>query len=391
MRKFALLSYHFWYNYGTCLQAYALWRVFKDLGVDAEYLNFGWRYPIPSHVYLENWWRYTMPRIGLLSNVKFFLLRYGRALKHGNLNNVVRSDWVRRSNSRRFDRFKLKYIRESEPVDIEHDVKLLSRYEKFVVGSDQTWNPDCAELKYFEKFLLSFVQDPEKKACYAPSVGRTVVDDATRSVFKRFLSSFAYLSCRERSGCRILKEVLGREVEHVLDPTLLLLPDEWRKIGAKINCNTPFVLCYILGRKKSIVKYALQLAERSCAELKLITVDAELISEYGKYLVAGIGPSEFIALVDNALAVVTDSFHGTAFAINFNKDFYSFLKRGRSVSASDNGRIGELLKVFDLEDRMCDDISDIKHKSIDFNYVNLLLEKERTLSVEYLKRLIGDV
>ena len=158
MQKIGLVSYQFWYNYGTCLQAYALWKKIQMLGFESEYIDFGWHYPIHEGK--------ASLKSKIKCKIKHFLGLDKLEIKVFN-NNVA--------NNRLFDEFRKDYIRESCPTDIHCLKSIGSKYSKFIVGSDQTWNPDCVEEQFFKIFLLSFVDEPSKKCAYAPSIGRNNV------------------------------------------------------------------------------------------------------------------------------------------------------------------------------------------------------------------------
>ena len=121
MQKIGLVSYQFWYNYGTCLQAYALWKKIQMMGFDSEYINFGWHYPISES------------KVTLLSKIKY-------KVKHIlNLDKIETKVFnINAANNRLFDEFRNDYIKESSPIDIHNLESIESSYSKFIVGSDQT-------------------------------------------------------------------------------------------------------------------------------------------------------------------------------------------------------------------------------------------------------------
>jgi len=170
MQKIGLVSYQFWYNYGTCLQAYALWQKIQMMGFDSEYINFGWHYPIYES------------KVTLLSKIKY-------KVKHIlNLDKFETKIFnINAANNRLFDEFRNYYIKESSPIDFHNLESIESRYSKFIVGSDQTWNPDCVEEQFFKIFLLSFVHEPAKKNAYAPSIGRNNVSTHCLDLYKQYL------------------------------------------------------------------------------------------------------------------------------------------------------------------------------------------------------------
>ena len=113
MEKVALVSYHFWYNYGTCYQSYALWKVLDKMGVQAEYLNFGWEYPISDDVYLLHFWKKNV-RINPLRLFYVNLRKYIHLLKRKQrILPQIRLDYTLLTNNRKFDKFRKQFIKET--------------------------------------------------------------------------------------------------------------------------------------------------------------------------------------------------------------------------------------------------------------------------------------
>lgn len=362
MQKIGLLSYQFWYNYGTCLQAYALWKTIQKLGFDSEYIDFGWQYP----QYPEN---------------KSILTLLKKILKKLLLKNDTESKIL-------FDRFRKEYIKESEPVDIKKLSDIEADYRTFIVGSDQTWNPDCVEELYFKVFLLSFVKDNRKKCAYAPSIGRNFIDEHCKELYKKYLSDFHFISCRETSGCKILSEVLEKNISQVLDPTLLLTSADWNSVAHSPTADKDYILCYILGEKKSICDFAKKIALSQGKQLYILAGNFKICRQYKKYVLSGVGPSEFVGLIKHCSCLITDSFHGTIFSINFNKDFYAFYKRVGGASESDNSRMLDTLRQFGLEKRLRQDNDQELGTRIDYSCVNLTVDDYRKSSVKFLKKIL---
>ncbi len=97
-----------------------------------------------------------------------------------------------------------------------------------MVGSDQMWNPYIKKYVLMH-FILVLCQKKVKKVSYAPSIGGNVISEKYQMQMKKYLQKFDFLSCRDKKGCEILSKLLKREVTHVVDPTLLLDENEWKK------------------------------------------------------------------------------------------------------------------------------------------------------------------
>ena len=370
MGKIALISYQFAYNYGTCLQAYALWKAINNAGYTSEYINFDWKFPTQEISLLEKYLQTAKEYLG--------------GIKHQRFRATIEFKSLQSSNKQQFDKFRELHIHESNRIQSNQLSNIENLYSKFIVGSDQTWNPDCVSEKYFRIFLLSFLKNSQKKYAYAPSIGKSILNEHTFALFKQYLSDFSKISCREINGCNTLSKVLNREIYKVLDPTLLLDKTEWKKIETPRTQTKKYVLCYILGEKKNICEYAKSLANRKGFDLIILPTNVNIYQAYKPYIHKDIGPSEFLSLIHYCEYVITDSFHGSIFAINYNKNFYSFLKRNGDETQADNSRITDILKIFGLENRLKNDNDTTEEADIDFQSVNHILQQEREKSNNFL-------
>lgn len=389
MQKIALLSYHFWYNYGTCFQSYALWKALQNMGVESEYLDFGWRYPMEKHTYWTSNMNYLKP-VGGFPEKHYRVRLYLSAIIHRRLRQQIRYDRITGSNHRKFDSFHKQYIKQSEPYNDQNLQDANLKYSLFMVGSDQTWNPDCCNEKYFKHFLLDFVLDDNKKSSYAPSVGKTNVSNEIKGLFRQYLSSFDHLSCREHSGCQIISEATGRKVVQVVDPTLLITHEEWLDLAVIPKTKKDYVLCYVLGGRIDIIEDSLEYAVSNELDVKIVTITSSIIENYNKLVVHDTGPEEFLGLIEKSVCVFTDSFHGTAFSLNFGKPFFSYMKREGGYNESDNSRIHDFLSIFGLEDRLVLNKGQVA-KSIDFIKVEQTINALREDGYAYLREAAGRI
>lgn len=257
--------------------------------------------------------------------------------------------------------------------------KTSDKYDFFIAGSDQIWNPTFNIVG--DREFLTFCEK-KKRIAYAASIGLENIPKECTELYKNRLNDFFAISMREDAGARIVKELTGIDVPVVLDPTMLLTEKEWRKVEKSTieKPNNPYIFKYMLGTKND--KYDTwisNLAEEkgwSIYELKDISEDEKSL----------IGPGEFIYLLRNSEFVCTDSFHGTVFSILFHKKFRAFqrpFQKGYGIMSS---RLDTLLKKFDLEDFRILDVSELDNeiKDIDYTEIENKLEKYREESLEYL-------
>ncbi len=151
------------------------------------------------------------------------------------------------------------------------------------------------------------------------------------------------ISVREADGVRLARELSGREAAVHLDPTLLLGSDEWRAIARRPTWldDKPYLLTYFLSRRPDAAAEVAR--ENDLALINLLRAD-----NFDHYTTA---PEEWLYLFDHASLVYTDSFHGTAFSIQFRTPFVVCDRAGEKKGKAMSSRIDTLLKTAGLNER----------------------------------------
>lgn len=371
MKKIGLVSYHREANFGTMFQAYALAEVIKQSGKACEYIDYYESLKKPVF--------YSFIR--KLAGQLYHLLRLPSRGDFGFFDSLEFRDILNAFNS-----FHSKYIPVSKERYFYNSLNgIEDEYDLFIVGSDQTWSKAMNMNPYSINFL-PFIEDHNKKRSYAPSIGTIHINKEFERRLKRELSSFSYISCRERPNCVSLSSLLGKDVYYVLDPTLLLTKSEWLKVAHPFNLTEKFILAYILGSKKCVADFAEKLGKANGLPVYYLITSPEYLDRQNS--LSAVGPSEFISIISQAEYVVTDSFHGTIFSINFNRQFYSFAKRESSESSIDNDRISCFLKEVHLENRFKKDDDVHFEADIEFGEVNKIVSQLRKESYNYLSLVI---
>ena len=370
--RIGLLSPYYSHNYGTVLQAFALEYYLETKGHKCEYIQYClFKNPLEKVLFI------IMHPLFLL---RFFKYRKqnSKSLKYDYLNFDVYSQVLEKNKE-----FCEKHISLSPQVcSYFNSRRLNSDYDLFVVGSDQTWSPEI--IYNYSVFFLPFVELSSKKASYACSFGTSHIDDNYKKFLKRSLMSFKYLSCRDKKNTDMLTSLLQKSVTNVIDPTLLLNKDVWSEFMKPVNMPSKYILCYILGEKQCITDYAQKIAlEKGLPVYHILTRPCH---EKHQNVLKGIGCQEFLYLIANCELLVTDSFHGTIFSINFQKNFVSFDKYvGLSY---DNGRLVDVLSEFNLLDHYHIDSDFSYHSEIDYTPVNDILQAKRQESMQYLQNML---
>ena len=368
-------------NYGAELQCCALYRKLQQLGYDAEVINYLFGIH-PEHVFDGE--KRTVP-IPLKQLIKVKLLP------------VVQNMFCmfhqknKRLRNKRFDEFHAKYNHLTSTVypSVKSLYEAKFNYDVLCIGSDQVWN--YMKGYSLEPFFACFDKNNTKKITYASSIGLSSLSVEAEQVFKKELASFAYISVREQQASEILEKLLNRKIDVVLDPTLILNKQEWIEVAKYDMCpKEKYLLVYIVTIKPC--DYVLTLARHIAKQrnLKIVRICRDAYPEHSGSDVEEIltaGPSDFVGLFSKAEFVVTNSFHGTVFSINFSKPFYSVIKSHHST----NSRLTSILKKLGLEDRIVPVGSQLPMISdIDFSDPSAKLEAERKLSIEYINKALSN-
>ncbi|MBU3853741.1 MAG: polysaccharide pyruvyl transferase family protein, partial [Candidatus Paraprevotella stercoravium] len=252
-----------------------------------------------------------------------------------------------------------------------------------MTGSDQVWGPTLNG-QYDEAYFLSFVTGKPRTA-YAASFGRTDFTPQILAEYKKLLSTYSGIAVRENSAVDLLTQMGIPCAGQVLDPTLLLTGEEWSK-RIKRNIEGKYVLVYQLHNNPVLTDYALRFARHTGLPLYRISPTFHQIRRGGKFVYLP-DLDEFLSYIKNCTYFLTDSFHGTAFALNFNKQFIEILPNNKTGSRNQS-----ILQLTGLTDRILTDFSDFSmaDKVIEYTLVNNILAKERQKSIAILKSLLSN-
>lgn len=254
------------------------------------------------------------------------------------------------------------------------------KYDFFVVGSDQVWNPIFPE--FSELFFLTFAPK-NKRIAYAPSFGLEELPEGFQEKFSVWLKGMNHLSVREESGAKIIKKLSGKNVPVLLDPTMLLTKEDWLEISHPVKDipREPFILTYFLGN----LDYKLDKEIKNFAKkqhMKIVRIN-DMTSKY-----YAIGPSEFLTLIKKASLILTDSFHGTVFSMLFEKPFLTYKRISKNNMQS---RIDTLFSIFNIQSRMGMSLGNTNLWNVDYSEVNRLLQIERNKANKYLKSCFTEI
>ena len=372
MPEVGIMTWFQHHNYGTALQVVAMSEIIKEIGCSPTVIQYYYSKVEP---------------FDRKQKIQFFIYKIIERVQF-----IGKQIYYSEGRERKFEEFLLSHLSFSDECRTQSELEALNdKFDCFVCGSDQIWGTAYFKPHYF----LDFVSDNRKKIAYAPSVGTPKIDDKKiKNEVTRLCSSFAYLSTREESGSQIIHDLTGRDVKTVLDPTLLLNSNDWLQFIAP-ECKlpeSPYLIAYMLGCNEAYWKKIYNISEKLNLDVKIIPVFQNDIERKG-CITYPIGPAEFLALIQNASYVCTDSFHGMAFSVNFNKQFTIFERFKQYDIFNQNSRIYNLADKLNLSDRICKKEADIKtiDSTIDYEQVNEARKALVNDSVDYLKTALDSV
>jgi len=243
----------------------------------------------------------------------------------------------------------------------------------FLAGSDQVWN-SISKLSWF---AFKWVDGQYNKYSYAASIGKSLLSDKELEEYKSALSLFKSISFREQHAVNIFRPFFADKIRQDLDPTLLRDKTFWRKIESPRLIDEPYVFVYRIRPIDEVFDLARKVAkEKNC---KIVYTGSYAYSAKDVKTIYDAGVEDFLSLIDHAEAVVTNSFHGTAFSVIYEKPFLS------AKVATTGSRAESLLSLLGLKSQYITSECEEYSLHIDYAKVNTILSEERKKSLDYLK------
>lgn len=337
-----ILTFHFSDNYGAALQAYALRRWLTEQGHHASFIDYR-----PAHI--EHGGRLSLPTspARLKANLKVVYLA---------VSSFIHEHFGNRSQKEKFVRFRERFLDVaggSASTDNGASLAAAQSFDLIVAGSDQIWSPS-QHFGFDPNYFLAFAQAfPARKISYAASFGRDRVSSSEAAQLPRLLHHFDAISVREASGVTLVERATGHKPANVPDPTLLHCNYAELTDGAPSGHHEPYIFCYGLRSPDNIRQTADLVSEQlGCPVLSPHNPHRRWV-EIGNTVYPD--PGEWVSLVKNAHFVVTNSFHGTVFALLFRKPFIVAGLTGERATA--NARAINLLRAVGLDNRFAPSFS----------------------------------
>ena len=362
--KIGILTFHRADNLGALLQVYALQKKIEDLGYEAVIIDYRCKTIEDAYVYS------VVPKIRK-NIIKWF---WSLLVVNPKLNEKCDNCAMFRNN----------YLKITEPVYTEVDRKKIQEsFDVVITGSDQIWNENLTGGKD-DWYCFKKVEELHTRVIsYGASVGNISHFQNVFELYESNLRNYYRISVREKEVGIFLSKELNKDVQKVIDPTMLIEQSTWDELvdKSKYVIKEKYILYYDVEMNSVAMAVAKKIA--SAKKVKLVHFNESIEMNFrGKYVQQS-GPCEFLALIKNAEYIVTSSFHATVFAILFKKKFVTIPHQ------TTGSRVRCLLEDINLVSRMVCSLNDFSLDTIDksINYFDVekkidLLRKE---SVTWLK------
>lgn len=357
MTKAGIVTFHNSSNYGAVLQTFSLQKAIEGLGIETHIINY-------SNPFISK---------GLRP------IRYGRSLLYifFAIFDIIHFT----TNKAKIKKFKEFFFEKYNLTQLQNYKDLKSAklaYEIGISGGDQIWNP-LLNKGLDEIYFLNFGTF-QRKLSYSSSFGAYQFgDEKINSNIKRLLTDYNKISVRENS--EKLEKIIGRKIYEVCDPTLLLDKNKWRDCFQLVQGEESYLLVYALSDFERVLNIGRRIAKAK--HFTIVCIGKQLKNHLDVKYVLDVGPEDFVNLFYNASYIVTNSFHGTAFSVNFQKQFVSVRhKKSPERAEAFLHRVGLSKRLIDL-DSFTDAIPDITKE--EYSYSCVKMEQYRKESLSYLK------
>lgn len=294
--KIGILTFHRAHNYGAVLQAYALVTYLKNIGHDAEIVD----YRPESIEFAHGMIPYArIKKMSPLGKIKFLVKIFPFLL-------------FRKKRANIFYRF-IEELPTSSKIYTWRD-KHIEGYDYLICGSDQIWNPKITN--GLDPFYTAEIQTDAKYISYAVS-SEIKPNQQGLEAYKGVLQRFSKISVRESLFKEQLQTLTNKKIIQVLDPVFLLSVEDWLRFSKKPFKEENYILVYQVKRDRNVLRYAQQLSISNDCKIMEITAEADFFPRKKRYSM--LSPQQFVGAFANAKFVVTTSFHGTAFSVLFHK------------------------------------------------------------------------
>lgn len=368
--KIGILTFHRALNYGAVLQCYALSTFLNEMGHDVEVIDYRPQY-IEKYRKLFYWKDFK--KLSLISKIVYIIKLPINCINKYKASNI-------------FDEFLMKHFRFSLVVKSKNDIP--SYYDAILFGSDQIWNPRICE--GFDPIFFGQINiKGTLLITYAASLdGQKDFTEDQWDYIIEHLTNFDAISVREKAFQEDLLLRQKRDVEFVLDPTLLVPPSVINKISSTYASKLfkqKYILLYVINKRDEELskEVAFSLALKKGLKIVNPKVFPGINRNHSNIkVVKACSPEDWCSLINNSECVVTNSFHATAISIQLRKEVLV-------VRKDNSARLEDLLKSTGLYNRYLSKIEDLERiNTIDFVDVHSRISDMRLKAKVFLNNYI---
>lgn len=356
--KAGIVTFQSAYNYGAVLQAFALQEYLNRNFAETKILDYHNKKMDASYQNPQLTDFFRNPKNAVFKTFQSVLYR-GKKIK--------------------IDQFRKQHLLLTQRYDKDNVTEAKDEADVFITGSDQVWN--YLIVNKDSAYYLDFAT--EKTTCsYAASFGISEIPKEYRTFYKQNLRKIDFISVREKNGVGLVESLIGQRAEVMPDPTLLINQKTWEMLSIAPAQKEKYILVYKITKADRLLKFAKTLSKKT--GLSIVYIPNDLKSGSIGHLKTNVGPEEWLGYIKHAEYIVTNSFHGTVFAVLFNKKFFSEVSDKVNPSTS---RLQSLLVMFGLEHRTIDQYTDIVlDEELDAEKIKDVLATQRSYAHEYFRK-----
>lgn len=315
-------------NYGSTLQAWALQQTLRELGCDAEHIDY---HPSQKEKIRNLLQSGNSPRL-MLEGVRKRM--------------VKASESGARNKSASFAGFYRQHMRLSTLCADQAALKQAAKgYDAVLCGSDQIWSPVWLNPAYFLDFA-----DGKPKAAYAASLGVARMPSGRKAkAMAKLTRDFTAISVREEEGAALLEQITGQRFPVMPDPVCLQPREAWQALAQRPEGRSPYLLCYFIADQPEYWRRVAQIRERTGLDTVVIPVAAGAYRQpYER--AEGLSPQQWLGWLEGAAHICTDSFHGAAFAAILGRPMTILRRYREDDPESKNSRVDQLMRSLGITD-----------------------------------------
>lgn len=362
--KVGILTFPNSVSYGACLQMIALQNTVRRMGHEVEILNY-------YNPYMKAEKHTDKGR----NPFKRAVQRRVRLLLHRRLYR----------NFHRFEQQHVTYYPIRALTDKMRLPEIAQRYDAVICGSDQVWSPYITDTDI--SYFLDFCGDTTKRVAYAPSFGVVKFPDGFEEQIAPELQKFHALSAREWPGKELVERLTGRDTALVVDPTWLVDAADWAVMEQPHPAATgDYVLYFVVNQSKELLQQCKAFAKQH--GLKVVMVGGNPFAaaknkDPNLAYALDVGPEQWLYLVHHAQYVFTNSFHGTAFSVLFERNLYV------QVPSHNGSRLRQVLENFGMEDREVHEGEAVTESVVDYEQARRVMAQLKEQSLTYLNNALA--